>query len=170
MNDHLSNSRAGACEEGGEVSVLLAVERAILHQAHPKGLQGAACVMDRDPGDPADHPVRNDRRDSADKPTILAVLPPARHDVKAILKPGDQHRYICGIILKVTVQRHEDLTAGLLKACSQGCGLTSLMPQADQADPAIPPAHPPKDLTALILRAVIHIEQLESPAFALKDL
>jgi hypothetical protein len=117
--------------------VHLAVEAGALHHLRPVGLQGAAVVVDRGAGDPADQPVGGHRGEAARDHLVLAVPPPAADDVAALVEGREQQSEIPRVVLQVAVQGNDGQTPGAVEAGLEGRRLPVVAAEPDHLDAGV---------------------------------
>src|SRR5262245_36613141 len=90
------------------------------------GFQGAAVIMEADPGDHADGLVDDIRRQTPKK-RILAAKAPATHDIMPRIDLGEELGDVSGIALQVSIQADDYLTLRTLDA-GRECGMLAIVP------------------------------------------
>src|SRR5207247_2012918 len=86
---------------------------------------------------------------------VLAVLPPAAHDVDAAVERGNHWRDIARIVLEVAVRRDDDPAARVIESGGKGCGLAEVAAEPYHPQMRIDGLQPRQDLEALIRTAVV---------------
>ena len=134
INDELRDPRALPGGEDRDESMHLAIEPDPFEHAAAIRLERAAKIVQRDTGEPRNQAVGNPRWDLPRDQGIVAILPPARHNVVArielLQEPGDIGR----VILAIAIDGHEDLTARLVKRGRQRRGLAAVAPKEHDPD------------------------------------
>jgi hypothetical protein len=133
----LGDARPRDRGHGRDEAVHLGVQRDLLDERAPVGLERAAIVLDRHAGDLADQPVGDLRGDLAGYQLVLAVEAPADHDVVALVDLGEEVLDVARVVLQVAVHGDEDPAARLLDAGGHGGGLAVVAAEVDDAHPRV---------------------------------
>ncbi len=80
----------------------------------------------------ADDGVGDHRRQPARHERVLAVAPPAGHDVVAGVEGREQARDVGGVVLEVAVHGDDDLAGGVIDAGRERGGLSEVAHQAHE--------------------------------------
>ena len=113
----------------------LAVQTHRFQELAPIGLERAAVVVQGQSQKTADDPVGDPRRDLACDHLVLAIAPPSRHHVVALVELGQQERDVGRIILQIGVHRNQHLTCRCPEPGGQRRSLAVVAPKPDDAKP-----------------------------------
>ena len=162
MVDHnLGDASAGPRCVYGHKPVHLAVEPDVADDLCTIGFEAAPVIVEFDAGPGGDEPVGEDRRESPAPEEVLPRLAPAADDVEPLIKFGDQAGDVCRVVLKVGVERNEDVAG---RVCDGGCerrGLPKVLTESDNAAAGIGGCDGAEHLKRAVGRAVIDEHNLD---------
>jgi len=134
------------------------VEANVPHDVPPITLQGAAVVVQVDTTDPTDQAIGKVRGKPSGEPAILAVLSPAVDHVVALFELFHDEGDILRVILKVRIQRNDDLSPGVIKSGGNGGGLPEVTNKLEDTHPPIQAGQALEFLGAPIGAAIVDEE------------
>ena len=159
----LGDRNAHGAGDGGNEPVELAVEVDALDDLPAEGLERTAVVVELDPREAGDEPVRHDGREPARQEPVLPVLPPARNDVVSGVDLGEQGGDVRRIVLEVGVQGDDDVPPGEIEPRGQGGRLAEVPPEPDDADPRVARPEALQGLERAVRASVIDEDDLVGP-------
>ena len=124
--------------EGGDETVHLPEQLQMLDHLAVVGLQRAPEVVQMKPGDPRDEGVGRHRRKPPHDQLVLAVGPPPRRHVVALVEGDQKRRDVSRIVLLVAVHDHDHPTRCVLEPCADPGGLAEVPPELDHLDALVP--------------------------------
>src|SRR5579859_3841571 len=144
-------------------TVHLSIQLYLLQHVTTVCLEGAPEILESNPGDTGDDPVRDPRRDDPDG-IVLAVLAPPAGDVVSLVDFLHQAWDVVRIVLHVAVHEDDRLAPAVVDARLDGGGLPEISPEAQEADPRIVRDNGLEQSRAPVCAAVVDVEQLERAA------
>jgi hypothetical protein len=124
MSDrHFGDTCSNTSRQRRNEPVLFGVEGDAVEQISSVGLERAAIVSDRYAGQPAYQSVGDPGGHLSEQQFILSLLAPSADEIVALIQFRDQRGNVSRIVLKVTIQGHDDLPSGMVEARHHGGSL-----------------------------------------------
>ena len=116
--------------------------------------------------DPGDEPIG----DAADKVAldggVLAIFPPAGHDVIAFFELGEQIWNVGRIILQIGIDGYDDVSTRMIETRHHGGGLAIVAGKIDDPKLGVEDGQSAQDLQQVVGAAIVnhnHFERLTEP-------
>src|SRR6266702_6118337 len=163
MMAYLDLRDAGPCDggHGRDEPVHFRIQRNLLDQGGPVGLEGAAVITNRHTRDLPDQAIGDLRGNFPGDQLVLAVVAPADHDVEALIHLVQEQLDITRIILQIPIHGDDDFACGVLDAGRHGGGLAIVAAELDQPDPGVLAGKLRANFRGIILATVIDEYHLE---------
>ncbi len=149
---------AGHVREGGDETVVVAVEGDVVEEVAAIGFEGGAEVVNIDAGDFADEEVGELGGDAAEEEAIDPFFSPAGDDVVAFVDFGDELGELVGVVLEVAIHGNDDVAAGVIEAGGECGGLAEVAAEVDDEDVGVGFGELAEAGVGVVLGAIVDVD------------